>query len=425
MASTSDAHGRRVAARLKIGWRWMPAALVVVIGGVMWPTEAAPPEASWTTATAQRGPLVARVNATGTLSATQTVAVGAQVSGRIAALLVDYNAPVRRGQVLARLDPQFYAAAVEQARASAAAAQATRVQARVQAENSARQYARLAQLRAHDLVAVADLDAAEATMNSAAQQLLVAQAQVAATAAQLTQATVNLAYTTIVSPIDGTVLSRSVDVGQTVAAALTAPTLYTIVGDLRRMQVDTSVAEAEVAKLATGMAATIRVDAYPGREFAGVVRQVRNAATTTSSVITYDTVVDVANPELALRPGMTAVVTFVYAERDDVIAVPNGALRFKAPPAWPRPSLAAAGATRIVWAVRDTKPTALPVRLGVSDGRMTELLEGDVRAGEALLLPPPEKARPMMGPPPGGPPPGGPPPGGPPPGSGGGPPPPG
>ena len=407
-----------MAARVKLGWLWMAAALLVVIGGVMWPTQAAPPELSWTTAMAQRGPLVARVDATGTLSATQTVTVGAQVSGRIAALLVDYNAPVRKGQILARLEPQLYAAAVEQAQASLAAARATRVQAHVQAENSARQYARLAQLRAQNLVAAADLEAAEATMRSAAQQLAVAEAQVEAGAAQLRQAALNLAHTTIVSPIDGIVLSRSVDVGQTVAAALTAPTLYTLAGDLRRMQVDTAVAEADVAKLTTAMAATIRVDAYPDRELAGVVRQVRNAATATSSVITYDTIVDVANPDLALRPGMTARVAFVYAARDDVTALPNGALRFKAPASWPRPTTT--GATRIVWALRDDEPTALAVRLGISDGRMTELLQGDVRANEVLLLPPPEKAKPMMGPPPGGPPPGGPPPGG-----GGGPPPPG
>jgi HlyD family secretion protein len=398
---------------------WPLAIAVVVIGGAMWSSQAAPPAVLWTTAEAQRGPLVAQVNATGTLSATQTVLVGAQVSGRIAALLVDYNAPVHKGQVIARLEPQLFMAAVEQARASLAAAQATRVQSRVQAENSARQYRRQKELRAQNLVAQADLDAAEATMNAAALEVAVGQAQVDSCAAQLEQATVNLAYTTIVSPIDGTVLSRSVDVGQTVAAALSAPTLFTIAGDLRRMQVDTSVAEAEVAKLSAGMAVTVVVDAYPGRPFAGVVRQVRNAPTTTSSVITYDTVVDVANPELALRPGMTAHVTFVYADRDEVTAVPNGALHFKAPADWTRPKTAATPATRLVWALRDNQPTALALRLGVSDGRMTEVLEGDVRAGERLLLPPPDKPKPqMMGPPPGGPPPGGPPPGG-----GGGPPP--
>jgi len=204
--------------------------------------------------------------------------------------------------------------------------------------------------------------------------------------AGLYQAQVNLDYTRILSPIDGIVISRSVDVGQTVAASLQAPTLFTIAQDLRKMQVDTDVAEADVGKLRPGLAATFNVDAYPGERFKGVIRQIRNAAQTVQNVVTYDAVIDVDNSDLRLRPGMTANVTFVYAEKDDALRVPNAALRFRPPSELAAtPAAKPSPERRTVWALRDGRPRPISIRIGLSDGSVTEALDGDLREGDPLI----------------------------------------
>jgi HlyD family secretion protein len=351
------------------------------------------------------------------------VQVGSQVSGRIAQLFVDYNSPVKKGQLIAKIDPQLFQAAMDQARANHAAARGDLAQARVKAADALRQLARTRNLAERQLVAQADLDTAQATADAAAAAVEGATGRVAQAEASLHQAQVNLAYTSIVSPINGTVISRNVDVGQTVAASLSAPTVFVIAEDLKKMQVDTSVAEADVGKLRDGMDATFTVDAYPGRRFKGVVRQIRNAAQTVQNVVTYDAVVDVSNPDLALRPGMTANVTFVYADKQDVIRVPNAALRFRPPselqgprsgtgsgharegaaPGGPQAGAAAAppqaatpgrrgeGADspasdrRTVWVLRGEKPEPVRVRTGVSDGSTTEIVEGDLAEGDAAV----------------------------------------
>jgi HlyD family secretion protein len=215
---------------------------------------------------------------------------------------------------------------------------------------------------------------------------------VAQARAALSQARVNLAYTDIRSPTSGVVISRNVDVGQTVAASLQAPTIFVIAEDLAKMQVDTSVAEADVGRLKAGMAATFTVDAYPGETFRGKVRQIRNAPQTVQNVVTYDAVIDVDNPELKLKPGMTANVTFVYAEKDDVLKVPNSALRFRPPPALlgdAKGSGAAAkpGASgqRTVWTLAGDKPEPEKVKTGISDGSFTEVMEGNLEVGEVVI----------------------------------------
>jgi HlyD family secretion protein len=235
---------------------------------------------------------------------------------------------------------------------------------------------------------------------------------------------VNLQYTDIISPTNGVVISRSVDVGQTVAASLQAPTLFVIAEDLAKMQVDTSVAEADVGRLRDGMDATFTVDAYPAETFRGRVRQIRNAPQTVQNVVTYDAVIDVDNPDLKLRPGMTANVTFVYAEKEDVLRIPNAALRFRPPPgmlptagrpggasgvvpaaaaspgaAAERPAPAQGGFgsgrregrtadrtdRRTVWVLRDGKPEPVPMRTGISDGTATEVREGALAAGDRVV----------------------------------------
>ncbi len=291
----------------------------------------------YTTQKADRGAIVARVTASGTLSALVTVQVGSQVSGRLMEISADFNSKVAKDQIIAKLDPELFQAAVDQAKANLLADQGNLEKAKVQAADAERIAKRSRELANQKMIAQADADTAQANADAAKANIIAMQGQVARDRAALSQAEVNLKYTVIRSPINGVVISRSVDVGQTVAASLQAPTLFTIAEDLHKMQVDTSVAEADVGKLTPGMTATFTVDAFPGERFKGTVRQIRNAATTVQNVVTYDAVIDVENQELPgggdfkLRPGMTANVTFIYAQRDDVIRIPNAALRFRMP----------------------------------------------------------------------------------------------
>jgi HlyD family secretion protein len=386
------------------------------------------PKVLWETAPVDRGRVVARVTATGTLSALVTVQVGSQVSGRIQQLLVDYNSPVKKGELIAKIDPQLFQAALEQSRANFAAAEGSLLKAKVQADQAEIDFKRQASLSERKLVAIADYDTAKSNFAAAKAQIAVAQGNLQQAKAALNQARVNLAYTNIVSPTDGVVISRSVDVGQTVAASLQAPTLFVIAEDLRKMQVDTSVAEADVGKLSAGMDASFVVDAYPGERFKGKVRQIRNAAQTVQNVVTYDAVIDVDNSELKLRPGMTANVNFVFANRESVLRVPNGALRFRPSPealamvtADPkraaggedsavanvatssdspargagRPGGSRAGGAgktddapdrKSVWTLAQGVPSQVRIKIGASDGSKTEVLEGPLAEGDTVII---------------------------------------
>jgi len=354
------------------------------------------------TATVDRGPIIAKVTASGTLSALVTVQVGSQVSGRIKEIHADFNSQVTKGQVVARLDPRILSATLEQARANHNAALADLQKTKVQAKDAQRQLARARSLNERKLTAQADYDTAEANADVADAQVLSAQGRVEQTRAALNQAQVNLNYATIESPIDGVVISRSVDVGQTVTASLQTPTLFVIAEDLRKMQVDTSVAEADVGKLKSGMSASFSVDAYPTDRFEGLVRQIRNSATTVQNVVTYDAVIDVNNPELKLRPGMTANVTFVHEQRFDALRIANAALRFKPTPdllgTKSKPAGTALTSTqprgkrdevqdrRTLWVLRSGKPEAVPVKVGITDGSHTEIVEGALREGDQVIV---------------------------------------
>ena len=366
-----------------------------------WRASASKPGPQIESARVDRGRIVAKVTATGTLSAIVTVQVGSQVSGRVAALHADFNSPVKKGQLIAKIDPQLFQAAVEQARANLVAAQGNLSKARAQAVDAERQYQRNETLAERKLIAQADLDTSQANAEAAQAQVKASEGAVAQARAALHQAEVNLKYTDIVSPTNGVVISRSVDVGQTVAASLQAPTLFVIAEDLAKMQVDTNVAEADVGRLRAGMDASFTVDAYPSETFRGTVRQIRNAPQTVQNVVTYDAVIDVANPGLKLKPGMTANVTFVYAEKDDVLRVPNAALRFRPPPDLPafsgaqgrpggRGNTAGTRAVetpdqRTVWVMRQEKPVPVRIKTGISDGTSTELVEGALEPGDAVV----------------------------------------
>ncbi len=314
---------------------WLSVLAVLAAGGFYaWRYKQAHAPAPYTfqTEAVSRHHIVGKITATGTLLATVTVTVGTQVSGRIQKILVDFNSPVKKGQLIAKIDPLLFQAALEQSRANFLQAQAQLASNRAQAELTQKLYARELALQKDNLAAQQDVDTAQTNAAVAVANVAVAQASVAQAQASLHQAETNLDYTNIVSPIDGTVILRNVDVGQTVAASLSTPTLFTIAQDLRKMQVNTNVSEGDVGRLVEGMDATFTVDAFPGRRFKGKISQIRNSATTTQNVVTYDAVIDVDNADLKLRPGMTANSTVVYAEKSDVLAVPNPALRFHPPP---------------------------------------------------------------------------------------------
>ncbi len=369
------------------------------VGGYLWVRSRRVPPPRFETANVDRGAIVAKVTATGTLSALVTVQVGAQVSGRIEKLFVDYNSVVKKGDLIALIDPELFNAALAQAKANLLAAQAAVVKDRVMVFDGERTYKREKELRAQNLVAQSDLDTSETTYLAAKAQQQADEATVAQSNANLEQARVNLAYCKIFAPISGMVIQRNVDVGQTVAASFTAPVLFTIAEDLTHIQVDTNVAEADVGKLADGMTATFTVDAYANERFQGKIRQIRNASTTLQNVVTYDAVIDVENKDLKLRPGMTANATVIYAERSDVVRVPNAALRFRPPPGMMggkehkehHAETGTAGALpkkpgeRSVYSVKDDKPVLASIRVGVTDGTYSELLDGELEPGEALI----------------------------------------
>jgi HlyD family secretion protein len=360
------------------------------------------PEIQYKTATAEKHRIVGKVTASGTLSALVTVLVGTQVSGRVQKLYVDFNSKVTKGQMVAKIDPQIFEATVAQAQANYAQAQASVVNAEAQAKNADLQLTRTQALRDQNLAAQQDLDTAQATAAMAHASVDMQKASLQQAAASLHQAQVNLSYTSIVSPIDGVVISRSVDVGQTVAASLSAPTLFTIAQDLTKMQVDTNVAEGDVGRLQIGMPTYFTVDSFPGQRFRGKIRDIRNAATTVQNVVTYDAVIDVDNSDLRLRPGMTANVTVIYAQRQDVLAVPNAALRFhppsaanagpsaSAPARWKghhgAPSGDEPAEPRTVYVLRGSEPQPVSVHTGLTDGSQTEVLDGELKDGDAVVV---------------------------------------
>jgi len=391
-----------MAKRKKLILILLSIAMVAIIGGFIWWRMQKKPETRFETTKLERGRIVAKVTATGSLSALVTVQVGSQVSGTIKELFVDFNSQVKKGEILARIDPQLFEASLEQERANYIAAQGNVTKAKVQAADSDRQYQRAKNLVEKGLIAQADFDTAQANLDAAKAQVDVNEGNLAQTKAALHQAQINLGYSTIVSPINGIVISRNVDVGQTVAASLQAPTLFTIAEDLRRMQVDTSVAEADVGRLQSEMQATFTVDAYPNERFHGKVRQVRNAPQLVQNVVTYDAVIDVDNDALKLKPGMTANVTFIYSQKDNVLRLPNAALRFRPPQGMfsqdagqkkasaKKPDKSgsdeAVVSGRTIWVLRNGKPQDMKVSLGVSDGSYTDVTENNLQEGDEIII---------------------------------------
>ncbi len=330
-----------------------------------------------------RGDLLQAVTATGQLNPVLNVQVGSQISGMVQKLFADFNSQVKAGQVIAQIDPATYLANVHQAEGELASAKAALELAQINAR-------RAKELRASSLVSASDFDKTTADLHQAEAAVIIREAV-------LEKTKVDLARCTIVAPVDGIIISRNVDVGQTVAASLSAPTIFVIANDLTKMQIDANVAEADVGGVEAGQEVDFTVDAYPTRSFRGKVVQVRNAPLTVQNVVTYDTVIEVSNPDMKLKPGMTANVSIITARRENVLKFPNAALRFR--PAetadankagGPPGSFANAGRpggrgrgerspTRTVYTLASTNsaaPVSVQVKAGISDGVFTEAVEG-------------------------------------------------
>jgi HlyD family secretion protein len=349
-----------------------------------------------TTATVMRGSVVQAVEATGTLEAVTTVAVGTQVSGTIKALYADYNSQVRKGQVIAQLEPSLFETQVEQARATVQRLQAEVDAAKVQVDDTRVKLKRAQELSAKQLIPATDLETAEANARQAEASLKAAQAQLVQGRASLRNNEVNLGHTTIKAPIDGIVISRSVDVGQTVAASMSAPTLFVLAQDLRQMQVNARVDESDIGRIQPGQQVEFRVDAHPDDTFAGTVKQVRLEPVIEQNVVSYVTVIDVPNPELKLKPGMTANVTIEIARADDILRVPNAALRFRPTTevftalGQQAPEPRAAGSTGAargagVWVLHEGRLARVPVEAGIHDGATTAVSGGALQEGAQVV----------------------------------------
>ena len=347
-------------------------------------------EPGYRTVKLERGDIASTILATGTLNPVILVQVGSQISGNIKGLYADFNSVVKKNQVIARIDSMLLKAEVEKARANYKAALANVEKAKVIVTDTRRTLNRYKALVKENLVSQSDVDTAQTNYDSAVAQIEVVRAQVDQTRSTLDFSRTRLDYAIIRSPVDGIVLSRNVDVGQTVAASFQAPTLFTIARDLTEMQVNTSVDEADIGRVEVGQEVTFTVDAYPSEMFKGRVSQIRNAPQVVQNVVTYDVIIEVENPELKLKPGMTANVSIVVAEKRNVLSIPNAALRFR-PSGEQKESSQPKGietsAQNRVWALlADAKLKSVPVKLGVNNVRYYELTEGDLKEGDNLVV---------------------------------------
>jgi len=341
------------------------------------------PAVLYQTVKIKKGKIVSLCRATGTVNPLTTVLVGTQVSGRIKAIYVDYNSEVKEGDLIAEIDPATFEAQLEQARANLISARAAKEQAQATLAEAKRNLERIRKLYDDGVAGKSEFDTAETNYLVSKSQVGVAQAQVIQTEAAFAFAETNLKYTKIHSPVDGIVISRNVDIGQTVAASFQTPTLFTIAEDLKKMQINTNVDEADIGRVEKGMTAEFIVDAYPSRPFSGKVVQVRNSPNIVQNVVTYDVVIHVENPELKLKPGMTASVSIIVAVKDDVVQVPNAALRFH-PDAYEAAS--AVYEKPGVFVLENGHLRRIEIVPGIDDYVNTELLAGDLQVGQEVLV---------------------------------------
>jgi HlyD family secretion protein len=378
---------RRSGVRL---WPFIIAALALAVAGGAWWTMRGGPSVRYVTVPAARGAIQRAVTTTGTVNPELTIIVGSYVSGVIQTLTCDYNTKVKAGQSCAKIDPRPYQTLVNQAKANLAEERAQLEKDKANLAYAKLNYARNLVLIKQDSTSKDAVDLAKNANDQAEAQVGVDAATIEQRQAELDAAQVNLDYTDIVSPVDGTVVSRNVTQGQTVASSFQTPTLFLIASDLTKMQVDANVSESDIGGVKSGDTATFTVDAFPKRVFEGVVTQVRQSPQTVQNIVTFDTVVSVANSDLALMPGMTAATRIILDQRADVLRAPNQALRY-APGGLAAAARAPAvegapGAEAKLWLLRDGKPIAAPVVLGLDDENYTEIVKGDLQPGDQIIV---------------------------------------
>jgi HlyD family secretion protein len=370
------------------------AILLAVAGGAVeaWRAAHAPMTVRYVTAQVTRGAVTRGVTASGSVNPVTTIQVGTYVSGVIQELYCDYNTRVRKGQLCAKIDPRPYQTVVDQDRANLATAKSQLAKDRTNLGYAKLTYDRTAGLRERGIVSQDTLDSAKSVLDQAAAQVELDESAIEQHQAALDAAALNVAYTNIVSPVDGTVVSRNVTMGQTVAASFQTPTLFLVATDLTRMQVDANVSESDIGGIRVGNPSTFTVEAFPNHVFEGRVSQVRQAPQTVQNVVTYDVVISVPNPDLLLKPGMTATVRIVVDKRSDVVRIPGQALRYT--PGGVAPASGAAGAAAQsrtsasphVWILRGGQPTAVPLAIGLDDETYAEVVRGELKPGDRIII---------------------------------------
>jgi len=379
LPAAHNARGRR---------RWFVLGVLAVAAAVIavaWRSMQGGETIRYVTAPASRGTITRTVTSTGTVNPELTIIVGSYVSGVIQQLYCDFNTQVKAGQVCAQIDPRPYQTVVNQDKALLGVAMAQLEKDKANLAYTKINYERNKWLAERDSVSKDAADVAKNAYEQAQAQLDLDTATIAQRKAELDAAEVNLGYTNIISPVDGTVVSRNVTQGQTVAASFQTPTLFLIATDLTKMQVDTNVSESDIGGVKQGDKATFTVDAFPKRTFEGTITQVRQSPQTVQNVVTYDAVIGAANGDLALKPGMTASTRIIVDQRSDVLRVPNQALRY-APGGLAGGTGTPAGAEPRLWVLRDGQPVAVPVAVGLDDDTFTEIVKGDLRPGDQVII---------------------------------------
>ncbi|MDD3149765.1 MAG: efflux RND transporter periplasmic adaptor subunit [Candidatus Gastranaerophilales bacterium] len=329
-----------------------------------------------------KGEITETITASGTINPVTTTNVGTQVSGTVKEIYADFNSPVKKGQLLAQIDPALFEAKLGQQKANLISAKANLSKLEATLVNDERTLNRYKRLYEKGFIAKSEVDMAQTNFSTDLAQIDAAKAQILQAEASLSSAKTDLAYTKIISPVDGIVVSRNVDLGQTVAASFQTPTLFLVAQDLTKMQINTSVAEADISKVQEGQDVEFTVDGYPEEIFNGSVIQVRNSPTTVQNVVTYDVVVGLDNKEMKLKPGMTANVTIITVKKEDALLLSNDSFRFTMQHGKDAPKYKQKG----VWVLKqDKNPLRIEVKTGISDENYTEIISGDINPGDKVV----------------------------------------
>ena len=369
----------------KFGIRKILIALVIVsllFWGIAWAITQYNKTPRYKVRKIKRTTITETVEASGTINPVTTVNIGSQVSGMISAIYVDFNSKVTKGQLLAQIDPSLFQAQVEKAQGDLNSAKANYEKIKAMLIYDKKNYERYKKLYTKRYVAKSDVELAEATYKSDVAQLDAMSAQIAQANATLQNNLTNLKYTKIISPVDGVVVSRDVDVGQTVAASFQTPTLFMVAQDLTKMQIEVNVSEADIGRVAVGQDVDYTLDGYADMTFRGKVSQVRISPTTVNNVVTYNVIVEVDNDDQKLKPGMTANVSIITNRKDNALCVPNDALRFT-------PTEITGGQKykeQGIWVMRDRKPVRVTIKTGAKNNDITEIISKDIKENERVII---------------------------------------